>query len=113
MEKKTNKQQEKEGDTLIAVLSFLQFCLNSQYDKKDIFPSFRAIELKFSVNSLLYLCSVVNKNKSSCVKVNESHFNFLRMIRAKILHFSEINFYCSERYFDSLLFEVYSIEQSL
>ena len=47
------------------------------------------------------------------MKVNESHFNFLRMIRAKILHFSEINFYCSERYFDSLLFEVYSIEQSL
>ena len=47
------------------------------------------------------------------MKVNESHFNFLRTIRAKILHFSEINFYCSERYFDSLLFEVYSIEQSL
>ena len=51
--------------------------------------------------------------KSSYVKVHESHFNLLGMIEAKILFFSEINCYCSEKYFDSLLFEVYSIEQSL
>ena len=47
------------------------------------------------------------------MKVHESHFKFLRMIRAKILFLSEINCYCSERYFDSLLFEVYIIELSL
>ena len=64
------------------------------------------------MNSLLYLCCVKNK-KTSYMKVHESHFNLLGMIGAKILFFSKINFYCSEKYFDSLLFEVYSIEQSL
>ena len=53
------------------------------------------------------------QKKNSYVKVHESHFNLLGMIEAKILFFSEINCYCSEKYFDSLLFEVYSIEQSL
>ena len=47
------------------------------------------------------------------MKVHESHFNLWGIIEAKILFFSEINCYCSEKYFDSLLFEVYSIEQSL
>ena len=53
------------------------------------------------------------QKKNHYVKVHESHFNLWGIIEAKILFFSEINCYCSEKYFDSLLFEVYSIEQSL